>query len=62
LEKGFTLLLAEIFDHHLIVRRQRTRAAKEFLDRELEMLFVADVCAVGRHSPETKTTAPESGH
>jgi hypothetical protein len=55
-EKGFALLWAEILDHHLIVWRERTRATQELLDRELEILCFADVCAVGRHSPERKTT------
>lgn len=49
-QKGSALLLAEILDHHLIVRGQRPSAAQQLINRQLEMLF-AIVWRPRRHSP-----------
>jgi hypothetical protein len=48
-QEGDALLLAEIFNHHLIVRRQRTSATQQPVDRQLEMLFTVVWC-VRRHA------------
>jgi len=48
-EEGAALLLAEILNHHLIVRRERTSAAQQLLDRQLKVLFTV-VRRVRRHA------------
>ncbi len=47
-QKGGALLLGEILDHHLIVPKKGTSAARQLLDRQLEVLFTV-VRRVRRH-------------
>ena len=48
-EEGGALLLSEVLDHHLFVRRQRTGSAQDLLDRKLEATLIAVVRGVARH-------------
>jgi hypothetical protein len=62
IEEGLALLRREIVDHQLLGRRERPHAAKELLDRKLEVLTARRGYGVDRHLGTNGTGRRPSCH